>query len=421
MPSHEHSSSHHGRHEGGRTVFPDLLPLDRALPQILEQIPVLEDEEKPIVDALGQVLAEDVVSTENVPPQANSAMDGFAVRSADTPGSLRVIADQAAGHVTDKAVEPGTAIRIMTGAVMPAGADAVVPVEDTDGGRGGTVNIGVQTPPMANVREAGEDVRAGGCVLPKGTALSAGMIGVLASIGRGRVRVYRRPVVAFMASGDELVGVDEPLGPGKIRNSNSYTLLCQIQQAGGIPRDLGVARDTLEDIRAHIAEGLKADLFITSAGVSVGDFDYVKQVLEEHGELRLWRIAIRPGKPVAFGVFDGTPVISLPGNPVSSMVCFEIFVRPAIAKMMGQPDFRHPMLDVRVLDEVDNRGGRRSFLRAIVSRQDGEYVARLTGPQGSGILTSMARANALLDIPAEMARVDAGSVVRAMLLSPVAG
>ncbi|HLG73634.1 MAG TPA: gephyrin-like molybdotransferase Glp [Chloroflexota bacterium] len=399
------------------TDFPKLLPLDRALPQILDQIPVLETEEKPILEALGQVLAEDVVSTEDVPPHANSGMDGFAVRSADTPGRLRVIADQAAGHVTDRAVEPGTAIRIMTGAVLPAGADTVVPVEDTDGGRDGVVNIGVATPPRANIREAGEDVRRGECVLPAGTPLSAGTVGVLASIGRGRVKVYRRPVVAFMASGDELVGVEEPLTPGKIRNSNSYTLRCQIEQAGGVPRDLGVARDTLDDIRAHVEEGLKADLFITSAGVSVGDFDYVKQVLEEHGRLELWRIAIRPGKPVAFGMFEGTPVISLPGNPVSSMVTFEIFVRPAIAKMMGHTQLEPPSVEARVLDEIDNRGGRRSFLRAIVSREGQDYVARLTGPQGSGILTSMARANALLDVAAEDEWLPAGSTVRAILLS----
>lgn len=400
--------------------FPDLLPLDEALPLILDQVPVLDVEEKPILEAFGQVLAEDVTSNETVPPHANSGMDGFAVRSADTPGTLRVIADQAAGHVTDASVEPGTAIRIMTGAVLPAGADTVVPVEDTDGGRTGTVAIAVATPPRANIREAGEDIRAGDCVLPRGTSLSAGAIGVLASIGRARVRVYRRPVVAFMASGDELVGVEDQLGPGQIRNSNSYTLHVQIVHAGGIPRDLGVARDDLDDIRAHIEAGLKADLFITSAGVSVGDFDYVKQVLEEHGQLRLWRIAIRPGKPVAFGLFAGTPVISLPGNPVSSMVTFELFVRPAIARMMGNARFQHEMLDVRVDERVDNRGGRRSFLRAVVKREGDAYVAHLTGPQGSGILTSMARANALVDIPAETDWLQAGSTARAILLAPVA-
>ncbi|MFI5267852.1 MAG: gephyrin-like molybdotransferase Glp, partial [Chloroflexota bacterium] len=295
-----------------------------------------------------------------------------------------------------------------------------VPVEDTDGGRDGAVNIAVKTPPKANIREAGEDVRQGDRVLQRGTPLSAGTIGVLASIGRARVQVHRRPVVAFMASGDELVDVEDPLGPGQIRNSNSYTLYCQIGQAGGIPRDLGVARDTLDDIRAHVEAGLKADLFITSAGVSVGDFDYVKQVLEEHGELRLWRIAIRPGKPVAFGVFDGTPVISLPGNPVSSMVTFELFVRPAIAKMMGHASLEPAKLQVKVSDDVDNRGGRRSFMRAIVSREGDAYVARLTGPQGSGILTSMARANALVDIPAEIEMLPAGSTAQAIMLAPVA-
>lgn len=400
--------------------FPDLLPLDDALPLILDQIPVLPAEDKPILEALGQVLAEDVTSAETVPPHANSGMDGFAVRSADTPGTLRVVADQAAGHVTDASVEPGTAIRIMTGAVLPAGADTVVPVEDTDGGRGGTVAIGDKTPPRANIREAGEDIRAGECVLQRGTVLSAGAIGVLASIGRARVKVHRRPEVAFMASGDELVGIEDPLGPGQIRNSNSCTLHAQIGQAGGIPHDLGVARDTLDDIRAHVEAGLKADLFITSAGVSVGDFDYVKQVLEEHGQLRLWRIAIRPGKPVAFGVFEGTPVISLPGNPVSSMVTFELFVRPAIAKMMGSASLAPMTVQVTVADKIDNRGGRRSFMRAVVAREGGAYVARLTGPQGSGILTSMARANALVDVPAEIDWLPAGSSAQAILLAPVA-
>jgi len=412
---------HQGHHEGGRTAFPDLLPLDVALPRILEQMPVLDVEEKPLLEALGQVLAEDIVSAVDVPPEPNSAMDGFAVRAADTPGALRVVGDQPAGHVTDALVEPGTAIRIMTGGIMPGGADTVVPVEDTDGGRDGTVSISVKTPLKANVREAGEDIRQGEHVLPKGAALSAGMIGVLASIGRGRVKVYRRPVVAFMASGDELIGVDEPMLPGKIRNSNSYTLHCQIEQAGGIPRDLGVARDTLDDIRAHVAKGLKSDLFITSAGVSVGDFDYVKQVLEEYGELRLWRIAIRPGKPVAFGVFNATPVISLPGNPVSSMVTFELFVRPAIARMMGQQRVDPLKVQATLREDADNRGGRRSFLRAIVSREGDSYVASLTGPQGSGILSSMARANALLDLAAEIEYFPAGSTVPAILLSSVAG
>jgi molybdopterin molybdotransferase len=386
---------------------------------MLGQIPVLDMEEKAILDAAGQVLAEDVISTEDVPPAANSGMDGFAVRSSETPGTLRVIADQPAGYVTDETVEPGTAIRIMTGGVVPPGADAVVPVEDTDGGRSGAVTISVRAAAGANIRQAAEDVRAGERVLPAGTVLGAGTIGVLASVGRGRVKVYRRPTVAFMASGDELIGVDEPLAPGKIRNSNSYTLRCQIEQAGGLPRDLGVARDTLDDIRAHVQGGLQADLFITSAGVSVGDFDYVKRVLEEHGQLNLWRIAIRPGKPVAFGVFDGTPVISLPGNPVSSMVTFELFVRPAIAKMMGRRELDPPSARVKVLDAIDNRGGRRSFMRAIVSREGDGYVAKLTGPQGSGILTSMARANALIDVPAEVETLAAGSEARAIWLMPV--
>ncbi len=408
--------AHHGHREGGRVHFPDLMPLADALPRLLDQIPVLDVEERPLLNAVGQTLAEDVVSTENVPPFPNSGMDGFAVRAVDTPGELRVVADQAAGHVTDVAVSRGTAIRIMTGAALPEGADAVVPVEDTDGSSGGSVRIHSSAAAGANVRQAGEDVRAGQLALPSGSLLSPAAIGLLASIGRPRVRVFRRPVVALLASGDELVGPDEALSPGKIRNSNSFTLEAQIRQAGGIPRNLGVARDNLDDIRRHVDEGLRADLLVTSAGVSVGDYDYMKQVLEERGELRLWRIAIRPGRPVAFGVFQGTPVISLPGNPVSSMVCFELFVRPAIAKMMGQGRLDPPTVEVTVLDRVDNRGGRRSFMRAIVERGENGYSARLTGPQGSGILTSMARANALLDIPAEMDEVSPGDALRAILL-----
>ncbi|MDE3078189.1 MAG: molybdopterin molybdotransferase MoeA, partial [Chloroflexota bacterium] len=337
-------------------AFPDLLPLDQALPQILANIPVLEAQEQAIRESLGQTLAEDVHAPADVPPFANSAMDGFALRASDAPGTLRVVADQPAGHVTDAKVEAGTAVRIMTGAAMPAGADSVVPVEETEQQGRDAVRVPGKVAVGANVREAGEDVRKGELVLSKGTPLNPAMVGVLASIGRSRINVYRRPVVAFMASGDELVDVDQPVGPGQIRNSNSSSLHCQIVQAGGVPRDLGVARDTPEDIRAHIQEGLQADLFLTSAGVSVGDFDYVKTVLEERGKLQLWRIAIRPGRPIAFGVFDGTPVFSLPGNPVSSMVCFEIFVRPAMAKMMGRSKLDPPELQVKVLDNVDNRG-----------------------------------------------------------------
>ncbi|HUZ78184.1 MAG TPA: gephyrin-like molybdotransferase Glp [Chloroflexota bacterium] len=399
--------------EGG---FPALMPFDDALAQMLAEIPVLGIEERPIREALGQVMAEDVHAPLNVPPFSNSAMDGFAVRAVDTPGTLRVIADQAAGHVTDAIVERGTAIRIMTGAVIPTGADAVVPVEETEGLSSGSVNIPGAVARGVNVREAGEDIRQGQLVLARGTPLTPATIGVLASVGRPRVKVHRAPTVAFMASGDELVDAGEPVGPGQIRNSNSYSMYCQIGLAGGIALDLGVARDTLPDIRAHVEQGLRADLFVTSAGVSVGDFDYVRQVLEERGKLRLWRIAIRPGRPVAFGVFEGTPVFSLPGNPVSSMVCFELFVRPAIAKMRGHTRLRPPYLPVRVGDEVDNRGGRRSFLRAIVSREGDGFSARLTGPQGSGMLTSMARANALLDVPADVGRLPAGSAGQALML-----
>jgi molybdopterin molybdotransferase len=358
-------------------------------------------------------------------------MDGYAVRAADTTGaavespvSLQVVADIAAGTPSDRALTPGTAARIMTGAPMPAGADAVVPVEDTDEPWRGAERplperIAVRRGVNAGdyVRGPGEDIRAGTTVLEAGHAIRAQEVGVLASMGFVAVPVIRRPRVGILATGDELVDVDQPLGPGKIRNSNSYAQAAQVLALGGEPVMLGIAGDRLEDVRERLHAGLAhgIDLFVSSAGVSVGAYDVVKVVLEEEGEILFWRVRMRPGKPLTFAAYHGIPYLGLPGNPVSAMVSFERFARPAILKLAGQRDLHRPTVKV-VLSESITSDGRESYIRAIV-RRDGEgYEAATTGSQGSHILTSMARANALLLVPEGVKEVPAGTTLTAVMI-----
>ncbi|MBI2911544.1 MAG: molybdopterin molybdotransferase MoeA [Chloroflexi bacterium] len=420
-----------------------MLSLEEAYEQILSAFHPLEPESRPLLDALGQVLAEDIVSPFDVPPLPNSAMDGYAVRYEDvrgaTPGAprpLRVLGYVAAGHIATDAVVAGTAMRIMTGAPMPAGADTVVPFEETDEverrQRGlppeGITEIGIQRAgsPGANARAAGEDIRAGEVVLRAGVELRPAEIGVLASLGYTQARVIRRPVVALLATGDELVAPGEELGPGQIYDSNSFSAAAQVLRYGGVPLPLGIARDTVEALTAKIEEGLqRADLLLTSAGVSLGDFDLVKDVLARLGEITLWSVRIRPGKPLAFGTLVGkgmggqlrrVPHLGLPGNPVSSMVTFELYARPALMKMMGRRVTEHPTIDVELGEDVENHGGRRFFARASVRREGGRFVARLTGPQGSGVLTSMALANALVVIPEDVELAAKGGVYSAQML-----
>lgn len=407
-----------------------MISVDEALEYVLKHFKPLEPEEVEILDALDRVLAEDVYSDMDIPPFDNSAMDGYAVQAADTigasreaPVTLRAIADLAAGYTTDLVVEPGTAIRIMTGAPLPAGADAVVRFEETSEGlsAGGRKDdrIGVFSQVVAgeNVRPVGEDIRKGELVLAEGMVLRPQEIGVLASLGRARVRVIRRPRVAILATGDELVAIDEPLTPAKIRSSNEYSNAALVQRYGGIPILLGIARDDPEDLTAKIREGLarKVDLFITSAGVSVGDYDVVKDVLAAEGEVHFWQVRMKPGKPLAFGEIQGVPILGLPGNPVSAMVSFEQFVRPAILKMLGKTRLRKPTVEA-ILEEDVESSGRRSFKRAVVTERDGEYYASVTGPQGSGILTSMVKANGLVVIPEGVRHKKAGERVMVQML-----
>jgi molybdopterin molybdotransferase len=414
-----------------------MISVEEALSRILAFFSVLEPEEKPILDALGQVVAEDVPSGMDIPPYDNTAMDGYAVRAVDTAGAsvetpvtLRVIGELAAGYLFDGSVEPGTAVRIMTGAPMPAGADAVVPFEETDESSGRSFgsfaksrdSVGVlkRASPGANIRHAAEDVRKGQVIIPRGTTLHPAQIGVLASLGRPVVRVHRRPVVAILSTGDEVRDPGEELRPGQIYDSNAYSIAALVSACGGIPRRLGIARDTVEALTAKLREGLDADMLVTSAGVSRGDYDVVKDVLAKEGEIDFWTVRMRPGKPLAFGAFASggrrVPHIGLPGNPVSSMVSFELFGRPTIFKMLGRSDWQRPSVRAIADEPIPNTDERRVFARAIVTMRDGRYHAALTGPQGSGILTSMAVANALAVVPEDVPGIAAGDEVEALLL-----
>lgn len=397
-----------------------MISVEQARAYILKHFAPLEVEHAELLDALDRVLAEDVVSPINVPPHNNSAMDGYAVRAQDIRGAsqtnpirLNVVADLGAGYVPNAEVTQGTAIRIMTGAVIPPGADTVVRFEETSeavnqkaSGKGsGTVEILAAPERGANVRLAGEDLRHGEIVLLKGTTLRPPEIGLLASIGQSKVAVHRRPRVAILATGDELVAIDEPLMEGKIRNSNEYSNAAAVLKAGGVPIRLGIARDNVEDLTRKIRAGIEAgaDLFITSAGVSVGDYDIVKDVLNAEGEMHFWQVNMKPGKPLAFGIVGGVPLLGLPGNPVSAIVSFETFARPAILTMLGRTKFARPYVEAILQERAENNAGRRNFIRVHVSRDgNGEYTATTTGEQGSGILTSITRANGLLEMPPDV-------------------
>jgi molybdopterin molybdotransferase len=418
-----------------------MISVEEALAQILEKMHLLEEEEKPILESLGQVLSRDFTSGINVPQLTNSAMDGYAVRAADTKGAsaaspevLKVIDTVAAGYVSRLTVTPGTAMRIMTGAPIPAGADAVVQFENTDEGerkgpspKKSPDEIGVleAAEPNLNVRLAGEDIKKGSIVFTKGTLVRPAVVGMLASIGIGKIWVTRRPVIAILSTGDELSDIGEPLPPGKIYNSNSYSVAALVQKYGGIPMLLGIGRDNEKDLTAKINQAKTADMLITSGGVSMGDYDMVKNVLAKEGEIGFWTVRMKPGKPLAFGTIRGQdkagkvreiPHLGLPGNPVSSMVTFEIFVRPSIFKMMGKMRMNKPVIDAVMEDTAKNNDGRRFYTRAIVSRRDGKYYAHLTGDQGSGILTSMSLANGLAIVPEDVKKIGPGENIKVMML-----
>ncbi|GAB4321251.1 MAG: molybdopterin molybdotransferase MoeA [Dehalococcoidia bacterium] len=415
----------------------DMISVDEARERILAFFERLGPETRPVLDAVGQVLAEDVVAPFDIPPLDNTAMDGYAVRAADTEGAtetspreLRVVADLAAGYVLETPIGPGEAVRIMTGAPMPPGADAVVPFEETDEPlrgineapkKGESVRVFKEAHVSANIRFRGEDIRQGQVIMEAGRVIRPSEVGVLASIGRTQIQVYRRPTVAILSTGDEITAPGEPLQPGRIYDANAYSVAALVKKYGGVPRILGIARDTVDDLTAKIHEGLDADMVVTSAGVSRGDFDVVKDVLAREGSIDFWTVRMKPGKPLAFGAFtapDGrrVPHLGLPGNPVSSMVSFELFGRPAIFKMLGRSDWERPVIKAITRDLVVNTDGRRFYARCIVTRgEDGRYYADLTGPQGSGILTSMSMANGLTVIPEDLPRAEPGDEIDVMM------
>jgi len=363
-----------------------MISVDQALEKILSQVDVLEAEQSSILDCLGQVLAEDIYSSITVPPLDNSAMDGFAVRSEDTRGAsrqsprvLRVIDTVVPGSVSRYEVEPGTAIRIMTGAPVPKGADCVVRFEDTDetqrDGASDEVGILCEIRLGLDIRLAGEDITKGSIVLDKGRLIRPSEVGVLASLGCSKVMVIRRPVVAILATGGEVVDIDQPLPPGKIYNSNSYSVAAQVLRYGGIPQILGIALDSEDSVVASLRRGLDADMLITTGGVSMGDYDVVRNVLAKQGEIVFWKVRQKPGKPLAFGMIKGLnkagvprniPLLGLAGNPVSSMINFELFVRPALLKMMGKKNLAKPTIEAVIEEPIVNNDGRRVFARAIV-------------------------------------------------------
>ena len=388
------------------------LSVDEALERILTRVPVLEPVSAGLLDALGAVLAEDVVADRDVPPFRNSAMDGYAVRGVDVasaPTKLRVTGDIAAGATPTGSVGRGEAMRIMTGAPMPDGADTVVRVEDTDN-RVDTVTITVATKPGTSVRAAGEDLKAGETILRRGTTLRAAEIGVLATLGKKTVGVTRRPRVAILSTGDELVELDQPLGPGQIRDANRYSLASAVAALGLEPVVLGIVRDTADDLRRALRKAAElADVIVTSGGVSVGDHDHVKPVVDELGAMDFWSIAIRPGRPLAFGDIDGRLIFGLPGNPVSSLLGFELFVRPALLKMAGRTLLHRPRVTATLNDTLDTPPGLRFFARGVYEPATG--TVRTTGPQGSGILRSMALANSFIDVPATIQHLDRGAQV----------
>ncbi|MDA1080892.1 MAG: molybdopterin molybdotransferase MoeA [Gemmatimonadetes bacterium] len=404
------------------------LDVATAVARVTAGVSRLGTEQLAPADARGQVLAAAVLSTVALPPWNNSGMDGYAVRAADVaevPTRLTVLETIAAGAFPAHRVDAGQATRIMTGAPIPDGADSVIRVEDTDGGRD-SVEIRANRDAGKNVRARGEDITIGGEALPAGVTIGAAQLGVLAAIGTQLVEVFRRPRVAILTSGDELVPPErfrEAATGRKIVSSNSVTLAELVRESGGEPIDLGIAADTRESIREHLAEAAGADLIITSGGISVGEFDYMREVIAElGGSLDFWRVRMRPGAPIGFGTLGGTPWIGLPGNPVSTMVTFELFARPAIRKMRGHDALFRSTVTVTLDEPVRLAANLTHYLRAVVTRHEGgRLTARLTGPQSSGVLSSMARANVLLIVPQGAIEMNAGEILRAIPLGPDAG
>jgi molybdopterin molybdotransferase len=401
------------------------LTVAQARERILDRIAALDSETVALTSARGRVLAEEVRSERDVPPFANSAMDGYAVRARDVaqasttqPVRLRVLGEIRAGAAPPTAVQPQSALRIMTGAMIPEGSDAVVRVEDT-AEQDGTVDVRVPVTAGTSLRAAGSDLHRGDLLAPAGRVVTPGLIGVLASAGRVAVQCVRRPRVLVLTTGDELREPGETLGPGQITNTNRYTLLAAVQETGGIVVDAGVARDERADLIERLAAASETDLVVTSGGVSMGGYDLVRGLLEEREAVTFWQVALRPGKPLMFATVAGVPLIGLPGNPVSTLVAFELFVRPALLKLQGRTDLERPRLRAVTEDALQNPPHLEQYFRGIARHDGGRVVVRLTGDQGSHVLRSMADANCLVVVPLGISEVPAGTSVDIIPLAPI--
>lgn len=392
-----------------------MVSFEEARSIILSNVNACGVERVHLQDAVGRVLAEDASAPWNMPLWDNSAMDGYAVRSADCaqiPCKLKVTGFLPAGARADGiTVETGCAVRIMTGAPTPAGCDAVVPVEETDDGQE-LVTLNETVVSGQHIRLNGEDVRAGVVFIRAGALIRPPEVNMLATFGMALVPVIRRPVVAILSTGDELVELGRTPGPGEIVNSNTLSLAAAVKEAGAIPRIIGIARDNLESHREMLSEGLKADALITSAGVSAGDCDFVRDVLEELGARQLfWKVGVKPGGPTAFALHGTTPVFSLPGNPVSTMITFEEFVRPALLKMMGHGQVLRPLFKAVLREDIKKKPGKIQIVRIRLEREQGRWLASSAGNQQTAILRTMVDATALAILPAESTRFKAGEEV----------
>jgi molybdopterin molybdotransferase len=397
-----------------------VLTVEEALAQILARARPLATERVDVAHARGRVLAEPVVSRREIPPWPNSSMDGYAVRAEDTqqaPVTLKVVGRVIAGALPERPVGAGQAVRIFTGAPLPDGADAVIPQEDVQAD-GEEIRLRRAVPPGAYVRPRGEDVQVGDRVLEAGHPLGPAEVGMLATLGQSPVLVRRRPRVAVLSTGNELADLGTEPGPGQIPNTNTYSLVAQVEEAGAESLNLGVARDNLEAIEERIGRSRSADVLISSAGVSVGELDLVREALTRSGaDLHLWLVSMRPGKPITFGTRGSQLVFGLPGNPVSAMVTFELFVRPALLRLAGHQQVARPIIRARAVDAIANPGFRRGYLRVTLGREGEVITARLTGDQGSAILRSMVMADGLAVVAGDTV-VPKGDGVDVMLLRP---
>ena len=414
---------------------PDMLSVEDALERTLGSLRPNELQNENILDTLGLILREKIYAPFDTPQVADSAMDGYAVRYQDvseanqnTPTLLSVIGEISAGEVPSISIKSKTAVKIMTGAIIPKGANAVVPFELTDelirkGNLDQQNEIGILTTVGEgnNIRPAGENFQAGDLILDINTLLRPAEIGVLATIGKSEVKVVRRPIIGILATGNELAQLGHQLYPGQIYDSNTYSIASAIKNIGAIPKIIGIAKDTFQDTEEKILSGLNTDILISSAGVSKGDYDMVKDVMSKHGAIDFWSIRMRPAKPLAFGMLSREngeliPLIGLPGNPVSAMVAFEEFCRPAILKLMGRTNFERPVIEATLMDAIHNHDSRRVFARVIVSRTNNGFEAKLTGAQGSNLLTSMSKANGLAICPEDVKMLEVGALVKVKMI-----